>query len=272
MPATGWRSSAVVAALCLLAACGARRPVLPTGSGAPFPGFEAAHDEATRECRAVDSLTASLGLSGRSGPTRLRGRIDAGLEAPARVRLEGFPPVIYGSRPFFVLVATGDEATLVLPRDERVLLGARPAEIVEALAGVPLGPADLRALLAGCGLAPAQLGEARRFERGWAAIDQGEATIFIRQIDGRWRVAAAARDTMTIHYDDYVAGRPQSIRIRTEPARREAATDLTLRLSDVEWNVPLGDRVFVVDVPARAFPLTLEELRMSGPLRGEDHR
>jgi hypothetical protein len=83
------------------------------------------------------------------------GRIDAGVEAPARLRLEGFPPVVYGSRPYFILVANGDDATLVLPRDDRVLLGARPGEIVEALAGVPLGPADLRAVLAGCGLAPA---------------------------------------------------------------------------------------------------------------------
>lgn len=255
--------------LCLLAACGARPPALPGGPGDPFPGFEAAYEQATGECRGVGSLTASLGLSGRSGPDRLRGRIDVGLEAPARARLEGFPPVIYGSRPFFVLVATGEEATLVLPRQQRVLFGARPGEIVEALAGVALGPADLRAVLAGCGLAPVPPGEARLYDRGWASIDQAGATLFLRQIDGRWRVGAVRRDTMSIQYDDYVAGRPRTIRIRTEPARREAAADITLRLSDVEWNVPLDDRVFDVDVPASAFPLTLDELRRAGPLRGE---
>ena len=268
MRAHGWRSSVAAAALCLLAACGARRPVLPADAGAPFAGYEAAYEQATGECRAVRSLTGSLGLSGKSGPTTLRGRIDVGLDAPARARLEGFPPVLYGSRPFFVLVATGDEATLVLPRDERVLLGARPGEIVEALAGVALGPADLRAVIAGCGLAPVPPGGARLHDDGWASIEQGDATLFLRQIDGRWRVAAAARHPMTIHYDNFVAGRPQSIRIRTDPPARQSATDMTLRLSDVEWNVPLDDRVFSVEVPPRALPLTLEELRMSGPLRG----
>jgi hypothetical protein len=252
-----------------LCACGPRRPVLPSGSGDPFPGYEAAYEQATAACRGVTSLVATLGLSGRSGSMRLRGRIDAGLEAPARIRLEGFPPVVYGSRPFFIMVATGDDATLVLPRDERVLQGARPDEIVEALAGVPLGPSDLRAALAGCGLAPAPPGDARLFDRGWASIDQddqGDARLFLRQLDGRWRVAAAARGTMTIHYDDFVADRPQRVRIRTTPGRREAAADITLRLSDVEWNVPLDDRAFEIAIPPRAVPLTLEELRAAGPL------
>jgi hypothetical protein len=247
-------------------ACGPRRMALPGGAGEPFPDFEAAYEEATVECRAVTSLVATLGLSGRSGSTRLGGRIDAGVEAPARLRLEGFPPVVYGSRPYFILVANGDDATLVLPRDDRVLLGARPGEIVEALAGVPLGPADLRAVLAGCGLAPVPPGEARLFDRGWASVDQGDATLFLRQFGGRWRVAAVSRGTMTIHYDDFVTGRPRVVRIRTAPERRAAAADITLRLSDVEWNVPLDDRAFQVDIPPRAAPLTLEELRAAGPL------
>jgi hypothetical protein len=269
MPDRDWSGSeacALLVALSLLAGCGARRPALPSGPGAPFPGFEAAYAEATAECRNVTSLVATLGLSGRSGSRALRGRIDAGLEAPARIRLEGFPPVVYGSRPFFILVATGDAATLVLPRDERVLLGARPGEIVEALAGVPLGAADMRAALAGCGLAPAPPGEARLFDGGWASIDQGDATLFLRQLAGRWRVAAASRGTMTVHYDDFVTGRPRVVRIRTTPERRDAAADITLRLSDVEWNVPLDAGAFEVDIPPRAAPLTLEELRAAGPL------
>jgi hypothetical protein len=269
MPVPDWSGSRLVAsllALSVLAGCGARFPALPGGPGSPFPGYEAAYEQATAECRNVTSLVATLGLSGRSGSTGLRGRIDAGLAAPARIRLEGFPPVVYGSRPYFILVATGDDATLVLPRDERVLLGARPDEIVEALAGVPLGPADLRAALAGCGLAPAAPGKARLFDGGWASIDQGDAVLFLRQVAGRWRVAAVSRGTMAIHYDDFVTGRPRVVRIRTTPDRRDAAADITLRLSDVEWNVPLDDRAFQVDIPPRAAPLTLDELRAAGPL------
>ena len=81
----------------------------------------------------------------------LRGRIDAGLAAPAQVRLEGFPPLSFGAKPFFVMVARGDEATLLLPRDGRVLRGSPPPAIIEALAGVSLAAAELRSVLAGCG-------------------------------------------------------------------------------------------------------------------------
>ena len=43
-------------------------------------------------------------------------------------------------------------------------------------------------------------------------------------------------------------------------------TDLTIRLSQVDINEPLGADVFLVDVPADATPMTLEQLREAGPL------
>ena len=66
---------------CVLAsACGPPpRPALPTGAGAPFAGFAAAYEQATADCRSVSTITAELGLSGRAGGTKLRGRINAGL-------------------------------------------------------------------------------------------------------------------------------------------------------------------------------------------------
>jgi hypothetical protein len=39
-----------------------------------------------------------------------------------------------------------------------------------------------------------------------------------------------------------------------------------IRLSQVDVNQPLGDDAFRVEIPADAKPLTLEELRRSGPL------
>ena len=47
-----------------------------------------------------------------------------------------------------------------------------------------------------------------------------------------------------------------------------APADVTVRLSDVNINVTLEPDVFAVDVPARAEPLTIEELRRAGPLGG----
>ena len=42
--------------------------------------------------------------------------------------------------------------------------------------------------------------------------------------------------------------------------------DLTATLGEVEMNVDLDPRAFVVDVPAGAAAISLEELRQSSPL------
>lgn len=268
--ARGLAAAAVSLAL-LAPACGATRGVtLPSGAGAPFPEFAAAYGEATAECRIVRTMTVRLGVSGRAGTTRLRGRIDAGLAAPAQIRLEGFPPLNFGAKPFFVMVARGNEATLLLPRDERVLRGSPPAAIVEALAGVPLGPAELRAVLTGCGLISGDASAGRLYPNGWAALDvAGDTTVFLRQIEGQWRVAAARRAALTVHYADFTSGRAATVRVWTGSADGSAgAAELTLKMSDVEIDVPLESAVFDLAVPPDAMPLTLEELRRAGPLGG----
>ena len=256
----------LVAAFLLLAACGPPRPPsLPSGSGAPFPGFESAYEQAIAECRGVHTLSAALDLSGRAGGTRLRGTIHAGFQAPDALRLEGVGPF---GRTVFILVAQAAESTLLLPRDDRVLRGAPPAAIVEALAGVPLGPGELRAALAGCGFGTVRPATARAYEGGWAAVDdaEGSTTVFLQQVDGRWRVAAAARGPLTVHYSGFASDRPSTVRLRMIPANADAAADLTLKLSQVDVNVALAPAVFQVDVPRDAVPLTLDELRRAGPL------
>lgn len=251
----------LAAALSGAAGCGRRSPVaLPTGAGTPFPLFAAAYGDATTDCRALKTLSASIRLSGRAGGTKLAARIDSGFAAPAQIRLEGYPRVNFGGQPFFVLVSSDTGTMLVMPRDRRVLRGAPPAAIVEALAGVALGPADLRALVAGCGLQSAEASAGRAFPNGWLAIDAGETAVFLRSVAGRWRVIGARRGMLTITYADFAAGRPSTVQIRTP------AADLVLRLSQVEVDAPLDPRVFDVEVPRNAVPLTLDELRRAGPL------
>jgi hypothetical protein len=257
---------AAIGLLVAASACGAKRIPLPSGPGNPVADAAAPFEEATRECQAVDTLAVTLRLSGRSGDTKLRGRIDAGLAPGGRVRLEGFPPVIYGSKPFFILAASGPDATLLLPRDDRVLRGATTAEIVDALAGVPLGADDLRAVLAGCGLPGATPAAARAYDGDWLAVERGGTTTYLRRLENRWRVVAATRGGMTIQYGEFVAGRALSVNVRTGGPERGRSTDLTLRLSDLETGVPLEDRAFRADVPDSAEPLTLDELRRNGPL------
>src|SRR4051812_41876835 len=130
-----------------LSGCAAKRIALPADSGAPLPDFAAVHAELSRTCSGIRTLTAELSLSGRAGDQKLRGRVVAGFERPASMRLEGVAP--FGP-PAFILVARGADATLLLPRDQRVVRGTSPEEILGALTGVSLAPADLQAMLTGC--------------------------------------------------------------------------------------------------------------------------
>lgn len=253
------RTLAVVCALVVVAACAPpSRPSLPTGAGTPFPGFDSAYQQATLECAGVRTITAELALSGKAGDTRLRGRINAGFSAPDDMVLEGLAPF---GKPAFVLAARGADATLVLPRDERVLRGATPSAIVEALAGVALTPAELRTAVSGCGLSVSSAPAAgRSYGSESAAADSAVGTLYLRRVEGRWRLSAVVRDGLTIQYADFSAGRASTVFLRT------AVADLALRLSQTEINVPLDPRVFDIDVPANAVPLTIEELRRAGPL------
>jgi len=237
--------------------------MLPTGAGTPYPEFGAAYDEATASCRGIRTITASMGMSGKAGSTKLRGRIDAGFAAPDRARLEGIPPF---GKPVFVLVAESGRGTLVLTREDRVLRDAPPDQIVEALAGVRLAPDALRTAIGGCGFG-GTAAEGRQYSNGWVAASAGDGDIFLRRGAAGWEVAAATRGPVTITYADYAAGRPATIRIRAQSAGQPGA-DLTLRLSDVDINTTLDPKVFQVELPDRPVPLTLEELRRAGPLGG----
>jgi hypothetical protein len=247
----------IVAAL-LAAACGPpRRPSLPTGAGIPFPGFASAYEQAVQECRDVKAITAELALSGRAAGTKLRGRINAGFAAPDDIVLEGVAPF---GKPVFVLVGRGGQATLWLPRDDRVLRGEPAEAIVEALAGVALTPVQLRAAVDGCGLGVVSPTAARAYGDEWAALDAPSGTVYLRRLQGRWRVAAAVHDGITVQYGEFAGATPRVVYIRT------STSDLALELSQVDVNVPIDPRAFAIEIPPSAAPLTLQELRRAGPL------
>jgi len=255
-------SCALPSMLCLaLAACAPKPPALPTGTGVPFPEFTTAYQQATGTCRAVKTITASMALSGKAGSTKLRGRIDAGLAAPGRARLEGVPPF---GKPVFVLVADAGKGTLVLTRDDRVLRDAPADQIVEALAGVALGADDLRTVVSGCGFGDGP-SDGRSFSNGWVAGSSANGTTYLRRAAAGWELAAATRGPVTVTYDAYAGGRPATIHIRAAPQGR-TTSDITLRLSEVEVNAPLDPRTFQTQLPDHPIPMTLDELRRAGPL------
>jgi hypothetical protein len=213
----------------------------------------------------VRTLTAELALSGRAGRQKVRGRVVAGFARPSSMRLEGVAP--FGP-PAFILVSRGDTAVLLLPRGSRVLRGARAEEILGALTGVTLGPADLLAILTGCVLPVTEATGGRLHANGWASIDlMGGATLYLRKQGSGWQLRAARRSGWQIEYPMWSGPFPQSVRLRSEdPA---LMVDLTTALSQVETNVDLDESAFIITVPNDAEPITLDELRASGPL-GEE--
>jgi hypothetical protein len=255
-------------------ACGAPLMKLPQGPGAPAADAADALSQATAECRAVRTLTAEVAASGRADGSRFRGRLLAGVAAPASARIEAVAP--FGP-PLFILVATGDDATLLLPRDDRVLERGHPREVLDAVAGVPLDAADLFVTLAGC--APGDP-PARGNERGsdWRVLEGADGVELYLHRDGTpqpWRLVAMIRRPASgpawrAEYRDHQGGLPQTIRLSSIATPGGRGFDLTLRLAQVETNVPLEPSVFRVDVPPSASPITLDELRHARPGVRED--
>jgi hypothetical protein len=213
----------------------------------------------------VRTLTAELGLAGRAGDQRLRGRVVAGFERPASMRLEGVAP--FGP-PAFILAARGGTAVLLLPRDERMLRGAPAEEILGALTGVALAPADLQAILTGCVAADATPTGGQLHANGWASIDLGaDARMYLQRRNNAWQLRAARRAGWRIDYPAWQGRFPQSVRLQSD--RPGAVVDLTATLSQIEANVDIDAAAFTVTLPTNATELTLDELRSAGPLRGE---
>lgn len=259
------RLGVVVCATLVAAGCAPRLLSLPTDPGNPLPDFIQVHREVTRACAGVRTLTAELSLAGRAGAQRVRGRAIVGFERPDAMRLEGVAP--FGP-PAFILAARAAEATLLLPRDNRVLRGARADDILRAITGVGLAPADLQAVLTGCVSATPGATGGRVHENGWASVDLVEGgVLYLRRTADAWQVRAARRAGWQVEYPAWQGPFPSVVRLRSTEAGLEV--DVTATVSQIEANLPVNPAAFTVDAPADARELTLAELQNAGPLRGD---
>jgi hypothetical protein len=252
------------------ASCGAPLMKLPSGPDAPAPDAAEALAQATATCRGIRTLTAEVAAGGKAAGSRFHGRLSVGVAAPASARIEAVAP--FGP-PVFIFAATNDDATLLLPRDDRVLEHGRPAEVLNAVAGVPLNAADLHATLTGCAPPVAQpLGRQRGAD--WRLVTDGadgDALYLHRGGSSQpWQLVAVVhrptgQPAWRAEYRDHLNGLPRSIRVASVDAGAAAGFDLTLGLSQVETNVPLEANVFRVEIPRSAGPITLDELRHARP-------
>jgi hypothetical protein len=271
-----FRGLPLVCAL-LCASCGARLMKLPAGPGAPAADAAEAIADATAACRNVSTFSAEIGVSGSIGGQRLRGRLLVGLASPASARIEAVAPV---GAPVFIFVASGQDATVLLPRDSRVLEHGPADSVLEAVAGVPLDPADLKAALTGCAQAP-DPARGRSLGDHWRVVPDGPTDLYLHRDPKnlRWQVAAAVHrgrggsqaessgsspeqptGDWRAEYRDVQAGLPRSIHFAGGQR-----FDLNLSLSQVSLNEPLGAEVFRVEIPPSAEPITLDELRHARP-------
>ena len=246
----------------LTVGCAPRLVSLPTDPGSPLPNFDQVHREATAACVCVRTLTAELSLAGRAGGQRVRGRAIVGFERPRSMRLEGVAP--FGP-PAFILAARDETAVLLLPRDGRVIRGERAEDILGALTGVGLAPAELQAVLTGCVSATPGATAGRLHGNGWASVElPAGGMLYLERVNGQWRTRAASRSGWQIEYPTWQGTFPQVVRLRSTDPR--VVVDMTATISQVETNISVDQAAFTVNVPSDARELTLAELRANGPL------
>lgn len=241
----------------------------PVGPAAPFPEATAAWTSVTRECRDVRTYQAQLAVSGRIGTQRVPGlTVGLALDATGNIGME----VRVGGPPLVNLAGPAAQATLVLHDDRRVVTA--PAEqLVEALVGVPLGPRRLLALLTGCVSTDLQPAAAELVD-GMARIRTSDATVYLSQAEGAWRLRGGEFDGLVADYR-MVNARPlwpARIEVRSLPDRSPRVA-LTLRVVEFDVDNPRFDpAVFRVNVPDAAVVTSIEALRDSGPLGGSRGR
>jgi hypothetical protein len=235
---------------------------LPTGPGAPATDTAAALAEATGACRAVSAISADVAASGKVNGQRLRGHILIGLAAPDSARLEAVAPA---GQPLFIFVSRANDATLLLPRDGRVVEHGQPEAVLEAITGVPVDAGELRYVLTGC-VAETNLPSGKALGAEWRLIAAGTSDIYLHRDGktGRWQVAAAIHrgGDWRAEYRDFDAGLPRSVHLVSADSTR---FDLTLMLSQVALNETLGPEVFHVQVPSSAERISVEDLRHARP-------
>jgi hypothetical protein len=252
------------------ASCAAPLLKLPSGPGDVVLDGPDAVQAATAACRPLSSISLEMGVSGSIGGHRVRGRLVAGLTKAGEVRLEGIAPF---GQPLFILTNNpGSEApgaTLLLSRDNRVLRRGQFPAVLEAVAGIPLDEHLLFSVLTGC-IPSASSGDMlfRGLGENWRLVAAGPDDVYLNRVrEGPWRLVATVHKSTSAgwkaEYRDFAEGLPRSIRLISA---RNSSFDLQLTLSQVELNPALTADVFTIQIPPSANPITLEELKASGPL------
>ena len=234
------------------------RLALPPGDGQPVADLASVERTAQASCRAPAAATADLRLSGRIDGERVRGTLQVGVSKDA-LRMEGLAP--FGA-PVFILAASPQRAVLLLPRESAVARGDSPADLLDAVVGVALTPADLLAIVSGCGLADWKVRGGATFDQAWTRVDlEGDRRLWVRQLASGAPVILAAEDARwRVEYTRVDSGWPSAIRL-VQRAPGPVRTDAVFAVDSPEALADLPDGALNVDVPADARQVSLADLR-----------
>jgi hypothetical protein len=241
-------------------ACAGRLLVRPSGVGAPAPDGAAHWAAVVGACRNVRTYRARLGLSGTVANRHIPGFASAVLGLAVTTAGEVGLEARVSGQPVFTMAGTADRARLFLVDDQRVVDAPADA-IVDALIGVPIGPARLLAVLAGCVSTRDVMDEAARYGDVLRVVS-GDTRVFLEDGDGVWRARAGDAPGLRVDYQAMEHGRPHRIALRSAPGA-EPRVSIVLRVDEAEINRPLPASIFTVRVPETATPMSIEELRAS---------
>jgi hypothetical protein len=136
---------------------------------------------------------------------------------------------------------------------------ARADEILDAVIGLRIGPAELLQLATACLTPDAAFADATGFgSRILVSLDRTRALL---ARDGRWRVVAGEAHGIRVSYRKYGGSWPLEWRATTPPDRMPI-TALTIRAADPDvQTVERPAEFFAITIPASAVPMSLDELR-----------
>jgi len=246
----------------LAAACAPRFYAPPTGPGESFADAAPVWQALTARCRDARVFVAEVRVDGWVGVSRQR--FSAALHTALTREGDLYLEVPGPGRSFVQMAGRADQAVLLLPRDARVLR-APTREIVDALTGLRWGAVDLLNVLTGCVAEPA--GEVSGVSYGdRAAVDVGSGVrAWLRRREGGWHLDAATRDGLLVEYRASQGAFPSDVRVSSS-APGATPLVLTYLVSQVQANIELDARTFILMVPPAFSPMTLDDLRAVRPL------
>jgi hypothetical protein len=259
------RAALLVLAAGVTQACAARVYVPPAGAGEVEPTAAAIWQEVSAPCLAAREFVAEVSIRGWAGVERQG--INSTLSGAA-TRDDSLYLELRFLGPVFQMAAHDGTGVFFLPRDQRVLR-APTRDIVDAMTGLRWGGRELIDVLTGC-VAPVEGTATGVRVGGRLRIDLSPtAHVWLRE-RGRWRVEAAQVGGLLLDYRDAGDGRwPDRVRVT---ATTPVPLDLRFTVGQQQVNSGLPSSTFVLEVPPGTMPLTLEELRAMGPLRGRSSR